>query len=67
MRIKFNPNNIYGEKCCNELGKNNQDVFSVIFCTVCNLFSLRKRFKISAFCKKFKWEKTCKTCQSKMN
>lgn len=68
MKIKFNKKNKYYDckwECCNEIGIENKNISSIVFCSICNLFVLRKLLKINSFCRKYGWDKNCKTCKER--
>lgn len=68
IKIKFNKHNKYvNESCCCEKGYLTKFGSSTLFCFICNLFCLRKLLKTESFCKKYGWNKTCRTCQQKGN
>lgn len=68
IKIKFNKHNKYGnEPCCCEKGYLTKFGSSTLFCFICNLFCCRRLFKTESFCKKYGWDKTCRTCQQKGN
>lgn len=64
IKIKYNKWNKYGNiPCCCEKGYVTKFGASMIFCFICNLFCCRRLFKTESFCKKYGWDKTCRTCQ----
>ena len=62
VKVRFNPNNTYGAPCCCEKGYLTKFSASTMFCVICNTLALRKHCKVNSWCKKYKWDKTCSTC-----
>lgn len=64
IKVPFNKRNIYGEEpCCCQKGYYTKSAASTIFCVICNLLCFRKHKKTNSFCRKYGWDKDCRTCQ----
>lgn len=67
IRVHFNRFNTFtdAEPCCCEKHFYTKFGASTLFCFICNIFCCRRIFKTASWCKKYGWDKDCRTCQQK--